>query len=330
VESVADVLTNKVPVPYANAFIGKWHMSGPNPEANIPSAFGVQYFAGFLADIIHNYFDYDIYEQGVKTHQETYATTLFANKAIEWIQGQGQKDPNRPWFMWLAFNAPHKPFHLPPKDLISDKFLSGSQDDIDKNPRKYYFAALEAVDKEMGRLFSSITPQQLSNTIVIFIGDNGTPSEVIQAPFDSNRAKTSVYQGGVGGVLTVAGKGVTREGAHEKALINATDIFATISDLAGSTQTKIYDSVSFKQSLTLSNYNGRTFLYTEWEPAKGPKSDVWAVRDNTYKLMEYSDGTKELYDLSKDPYENTNLITSTMSTSLQEVVNKLQGYKEGL
>lgn len=328
VVSLADILTHDVPVPYANAFIGKWHMSGPDADLNAPSALGVQYFAGFMAGGVRNYFDYPMIEQGVKTRGTQYTTTAFTDKAISWIQGQKSKDPNRPWFMWLAYNAPHAPFHMPPRELINDKTLSGTDEDIKNNPRKYYFAALEALDREMGRLLTSISPEVLANTTIIFVGDNGTPKEVIQAPYSAEKAKASVYEWGVWGVLAVTGKGVTRSDVHDPALINATDLYATIADLAGSNQTQVSDSTSFRQALSWA-YNERNFLYTEWVPAKGPKRDMWALRDAQYKLID-NNGTQELYDLLADPYENNNLMKSALSVDLQEVLKRLGSYEKTL
>lgn len=342
-ETLADVLADasKAPVPYANAFIGKWHMSGPGNEAdlNAPSALGVQYFAGFLAGGVRNYFDYTLDEQGIQKKTTEYTTTVFTNKAIEWIKGQGEKDKNRPWFMWLAYNAPHAPFHLPSKSLLSGSSLalSGSDADIKDNPLKYYLASLEALDKEMGRLLASISPDVLANTTIIFIGDNGTPSEVIQAPYSAEKAKASVYEGGVWGVLTVAGKGVTRKGVHEDALVNGTDIFATIADIAGvqsSTITTAKDSLSFKQAFTSEAYDQRSFAYTEWAPDRGPKREAWAVRDKQYKLIQSTAGRSapqlELYDLIADPYENNNLMTSALSEELKAEVAKLTTFQADL
>lgn len=345
-DALADA--NKVPVPYANAFIGKWHLSGNKADLNAPSALGVQYFSGFLAGGVRNYFDYYLDEQGVETREKTYTTTLFTDKAISWIKSQEQKDPNRPWFMWLAYNAPHAPFHMPPKDLIkSDKLknLSGSTSDIQQNPRPYYLASLEALDTEMGRLLAGLSAEDQANTVVIFIGDNGTPSEVIQQPFDSDQAKTSVYEGGVRAVLVASGAGVTRKGERETALINGTDIYATILELAGyrtsgaslagakTKSTEALDSISFKNAFTNKAFStsglARTFLYTEWVPAKGPSRNYWAVRDNQYKLINNA-RQSELYDLKADPFEKNNLNLGSLSSALKAEMQKLQEIKESL
>jgi arylsulfatase A-like enzyme len=234
--------------------------------------------------------------------------------------------------MWLAYNAPHVPFHLPPKDLITNQTLSGSSEDIKNNPRKYYLASLEALDKEMGRLMSSIPRDVLANTTIIFMGDNGTPSEVIQKPFSKDKAKTTVYEGGVSGVLTVSGKGVVRSGVYVNDLVNGADVFATVLDIAGADVSKMdtKDSISFKPILTSDVSNDRNFLYSEWVPAKGPKRDTWAIRDDRYKLIYFSDKEKELYDLVSDPYENNNLMKSKLDPNLENEIKKLEKLKNDL
>jgi arylsulfatase A-like enzyme len=310
--SLADVLSDstKVSVPYANAFIGKWHMSGPNADLNAPSALGVQYFAGFLAGGVRDYTDYYLDEQGKETRESTYTTTLFTNKAIAWIQDQEKKDANRPWFMWLAYNAPHAPFHMPPKELIQSeslKQLSGTDTDIKQHPLSYYLASLEALDTEIGRVLASLSPEDRANTVVLFVGDNGTPAETIQSPFTSDHAKTSVYEGGVRGVLVVSGAEVTRKGEKDTSLINGTDIYATILDVAGvaSPNSLTKDSVSFKNAFKDSSFSAsplaRNFLYTDWVPAKGPKRTFTALRDGQYKIIKSTQGpraveTYEIYD----------------------------------
>jgi len=72
---------------------------------------------------------------------------------------------------WLAYSAPHAPFHLPPENLHSRSELTGSAADINANKRDYYLAAIEAMDSEIGRLLSSISAEQLANTVIIYFGD---------------------------------------------------------------------------------------------------------------------------------------------------------------
>lgn len=104
--------------------------------------------------------------------------------AIDW-----KAEQEKPWFLWLAYNAPHTPFHLPPSELHSQKDLDDSQSTIDENPLPYYIAALEAMDSEIGRFLDSLSETEQENTLIIFIGDNGTPNQVAQAPYTNRTAK---------------------------------------------------------------------------------------------------------------------------------------------
>ena len=185
---------------------------------------GVTHYAGLLGGMQDDYFNWTLTENGATSTVTEYSTTFFTDSAINWI-GQ-QKSP---WFLWLAYTAPHTPFHLPP-NAIHSSVLSGTDADINANPRDYYFAALEALDTEIGRLLGTV---DRTNAVIIFIGDDGTPRRVVQAPYTLARSKGTLYQGGIHVPMIVSGAGVTRAGQREGALINTTDLFATVADLAG-------------------------------------------------------------------------------------------------
>lgn len=325
--SLADDLANETPVPYANAFIGKWHLAGPAASADptAPWGLGVQHFFGFLGGGVRDYFQYQLVDDGERRPGREYTTTAFTDDAIDWLAEQKKKEDARPWFLWLAYNSPHAPFHLPPKDLITDKSLTG--DDIDESPRPYYFAALEALDKELGRLLASLSAAERANTVIVFIGDNGTPEEVIQDPYAANTAKGTVYEGGVWGVLAVSGAGVTRRGEREDALVNSTDIFATIDELASADAPAPEDSVSFVGAFTDPAFTGRSFAFTEYERGWAPRQ--WAVRDARYKLV-VRGGGEELYDLTEDPFEANDLLEGDPSAEILAKVKELKEQEEVL
>jgi len=94
------------------------------------------------------------------------------------------------------------------------------------------------MDTKIGRLINSLPADQRDNTVVIYMGDNGTPRPVIDTRvFAATHAKSSLYQRGIGVPMTVWGAGVTRTGERERALVNTTDLFATVSELTGVTTT---------------------------------------------------------------------------------------------
>lgn len=283
---------------YSHAVIGKWHLAN---NSNHPSEMGVGYFAGLLSGGIQSYWNWNLVANGQANISNEYTTTKFTDLAIDWIDNQIQ-----PWFLWLAYNAPHTPFHLPPNDLHYQGNLPTDQASIDANPLPYYLAALEAMDTEMGRLINSLSPEEKDNTIIIFIGDNGTPNQVVQE-YRSTRAKGSIYQGGINVPMVVSGKGVSRTRAVENALVNTTDMFATIADIAGTGTTQINDSKSFKP-LFSGTSEFRDYIYTEVQKETG-EIDI-AIRNSTHKYILFGDGSEALYNLNANPFENPNLLSA--------------------
>ena len=166
---------------YATALIGKWHLSENIAD---PITMGVDYFAGILSGGIPNYNNWSLVENGVSSNTTEYATTKLTDLAINWVGTQ-----TKPWFLWMAYNAPHTPFHLAPTDLHSQGNLATDAASIDANPLPYYLSALEAMDAEMGRFLSSLSAEERANTVIIFIGDNGTPAKVVQSPYSRQTAK---------------------------------------------------------------------------------------------------------------------------------------------
>lgn len=301
-----DTNTNKA---YAHAVIGKWHLSR---DVNHPNDMGVDYFAGFTGGGVSSYTDWTLNINGTTSASTDYTTSKFTDLAMDWVSKQ-----SKPWFLWLAYNAPHTPFHLPPSDLHSQGTLASDQGSIDANPLPYYLAAIEALDKEMGRLINSLSEAEKANTVIIFIGDNGTPGKVAQE-YNSRRVKGSIYQGGVNVPMVISGKNVTRMNTSEDALINTTDLFATIADIAGTGTTNIHDSKSFKGLLTDTSSDKRTYTYTE--------NNDHTIRNATHKYIYFNDGSEALYDLGDNPLENPNL----MSTNQLPLNNENSAIKDEL
>lgn len=289
---------------YATAIVGKWHLAGRNTTTNLES-FGMDYYAGVIAGSVPDYYAWDLSEDGASTSQTEYTTKVFTDLAINWVN-----DQDKPWFLWLAYNAPHTPFHAPPAEMHTQGNLPDYADNLDATP--YYMAAIEAMDYQIGRLLANIPAAELDNTVIIFIGDNGTPGQVAQAPYSRRKAKGSLYQGGVNVPMFISGKNVSRTGA-ENSLIGSTDLYSTIAELAGVDNSTINDSKSFKHLLTTVATH-RVFQYAEL--ADGA-DDLWGINNGEYKLIVNANGTEELYDLGNDPYESANLLNSTL-TAAQE------------
>ena len=145
---------------YSNTVVGKWHLS--NNDTNHPTNFGVDYYAGSLGGGVPSYTNWTLVENGQSSNSTEYVTSKYTDLAIDWVSNQTQ-----PWFLWLAYNAPHTPFHLPPSDLHYQGNLPSDQASIDANPLPYYMAMLEAMDTEIGNLLNAMSAEDKENTVII-------------------------------------------------------------------------------------------------------------------------------------------------------------------
>jgi arylsulfatase A-like enzyme len=297
---------------YSHSIIGKWHLSN---DGNTANQMGIDYYTGLVTGALQDYYQWNIFENGTTNQTSEYATTKFTDLAIDWI---GQQD--KPWFCWLAYTTPHTPFHLPPAGTHSQGNLPTDQGSIDADPMPYFLAMIENMDYEIGRLLNSMTTAERENTIIIFIGDNGTMRTVNQLPYRPKSSKGSLYQGGVHVPMVIAGKGVSRVGEREAALVNVTDLFTTIANLAGANMETYQDSYAFNNLLTTTGSAKRNYNYAEI-------SDVtsgYTIRNMEYKLIVNDDGTEEFYDLVTDAYETSDLLQNTLTLVQQTAKTELE------
>lgn len=315
--SLQSFIDSNVPNTYTHAVIGKWHLSGrDNGGIDNPNLMGIDHFAGFQGGGVRGYFDWTLIENGRESPSDVYTTTRFVDLTIDWIAAQ-----EAPWFAWLAFNAPHTPFHLPPPDLHDRDSLSPDQQEIDRDPLPYYLAAIEAMDREFGRLLDSFSTDTRANTVIIYMGDNGSPRRVYQGS-PRQRGKGSVYQGGVAVPMILSGRGVTRMGEREDALVSSVDLFATIANLAGAGTAAFNDSLSFADLLSDAGPGPRSYAYTE-VVSDTLDRDEWAIRNDRHKLMRQLPRPEELYDLEADPMEQENLLRN--GSNVDAVLAELRG-----
>tara|TARA_A100001011_G_scaffold41540_1_gene39159 strand:- start:38826 stop:40169 length:1344 start_codon:yes stop_codon:yes gene_type:complete len=302
---------------YANALIGKWHLS--NNENSRPNEMGIDYFAGLIPGTLTDYNQWELTINGQTNTNEEYITTKLTDLAIEWVNAQ-----EKPWFCWLAYTAPHSPFHLPPATMHSQGSLVDDPASLEVNPRPYYMAMIESIDYEIGRLLSQIPIAERENTVVIFVGDNGTPGSVIQSPFLSNRSKGSLYQGGIHVPLVVSGSGVSRKGQRDRSLVHTADLFSTISQIAGVETPQYHDSQSFYTTFSDTAISPRNYNYSEILDFQKPAKSGYTLRNERYKLIVLDNGSLRFYDLQGDPYEQNNLINQNLSTDQHVAFEELQ------
>jgi len=323
---------------YSLAHFGKWHLTIGNDMANDPANIGgwPHYSGSLNGGLIGGNGGTGTYTSWTKTIDgvtgpingtATYATTDTTNDAITWIDARGAN----PWFAWVAYNAPHSPFHKPPSDLhtYDTTVPSWNTLPIGANQRTHFNAAIEALDTEIGRLLSSMSPAVLANTWVIFVGDNGTPPQVVQDPFSSTHAKNTLYEGGVRVPLLISGPDVINPDRESTDLVHVVDLYSTILEMAGidvaATQpvVKPIDSESLMPQLADQSVAAREILSESFGSTLADDVSGSTVRAGDYKLIRFSDGSERLHYLPSDSDEQTNLLLSPLSNDVQNAHDQL-------
>ena len=303
---------------YDNAAVGKWHLAGG--DETHPNNSGFARFAGSLGSGVSDYFDWEKTEDGSQYQTTTYTTTDTTNEAINSVLSMQE-----PWFLYVAYNAPHAPYHNPPADLCtcSTGFCAASRGGKFRRGR----AALEAMDTELARLLAVVENVD-PDALIVFVGDNGTAGGLSEPPFDGSRAKGTVYEGGINVPLIIKGPEVVP--GEVEALVCTTDLFATFADLAGA-PSQAEDSVSMVPYLQGSSAPIREYVYAEYFSPNGPGPYTVhnrAVRRDRYKLIRREGQPDELYDLLNDPFELTDLFPGLQAgtpewDAYQELVGNL-------
>ena len=307
---------------YSSSLIGKWHLGGHgmNDNNDYPNETGIPHFAGIIGGGVQDYNNYELVINGQANNTTDYITTKFTDLAIDWIN-----DQNQPWFCWLAYNAAHTPLHLPPNNMHTQGNLPTDSASIADNSLPYFLAMIESIDFEMGRLLDNIPASELDNTVIIFVGDNGTSQNVIELPYPGNRGKGSLYQGGVHVPMVISGAGVNRVNEREDALVSFSDLFSTMVELTGTSLSQIHDSYSFAPLLSAQGDGQRDCMYTE--VSSGGNKDGWAARNETYKYIKLDNGGERFYNLIDDPYEADNLLpVGTLNATDLAAFDKLSNH----
>ncbi|MBI5387097.1 MAG: sulfatase-like hydrolase/transferase [Verrucomicrobia bacterium] len=328
-----------------HGMIGKWHLSFGNSDPNTIGGF--THFSGGILGELSAYNDWPTkVTNGVEVtsgwapnpvpHRSytNYATTDNLKDATNWISAQTTNS----WFLWLAFNATHTPLHKPPNELHSYDYLSGADSDIGTNARTYYEAMAESLDTSVSNLLHFLGPQT-NLTTIIFLGDNGTPRSVIQAPYTTNQGKGTLYEGGIRVPLIITGPKVAGPNRSSEAVVSTVDLYPTLLELAGVNLAAtlptnlVFDGQSLLPILTDTNYvpPERCILSENFSGTLKDSVAGRATRNRQFKLILFDNGVQEMYDLSADPYEHTNLLsgwlTSVQQTNYTALMRQLSAWQ---
>lgn len=304
-------------VGYDTAGFGKWHVSlGPFD----PLRQGFEHYDGTISGLKYqSYYNWKRYIDGKASTETGYNTTVVTDSAVAWIRSRS----TRPWFAYVAYSAPHRPYEAPPiaLDPITQASPTSPENVI-------YHGMIEALDTEVGRLVREV---DLANTLVLFLGDNGTVGGSAQPPVLPNKAKSTVYEGGVRVPAFVLGATVTATG-ERAGFVHLVDLFGTLLDAAQLPPPPgPIDSVSLLAPglpPAMRWQPRRKNLFTERFDLTGtlPNGPFLSLRrslrEQRYKLIrtELSD---ELYDLWLDPWESYDLLQGPLSAVEQAAYAEL-------
>jgi arylsulfatase A-like enzyme len=299
-------------VGYTSGIIGKWHQGAA--ISNHPLNRGFDEFFGHLGGG-HVYFPEDLtikdsysvdndegrsYKTWIMRNHEPiqtkkYLTDEFSDEAVRFVE----KHKKEPFFLYLAYNAPHGPLQATQEYL--DRFPN-----IEDKRRKTYAAMVSAVDDGVGKLLNQLEALNLDkNTLVYFLSDNGGPEKDNASDNGVLReGKSSIYEGGFRVPFAMQWKGTVKPGIYNNP-VSALDIFATIAALSKLPikKDKPLDGVNLIPYLTGQN-NGlphETIYLRKFDEKK------YAVRHKDLKLVLKKNGVPQLYDLTKDIGEEDNI-----------------------
>jgi arylsulfatase A-like enzyme len=295
---------------YSTSLVGKWHL-GTNPG---PLGYGFERFYGFTGAEV-DYFKHtnqrgqsDWWRDNKQVEEEGYTTTLLADEAVQQLK---KRDPKKPFYLQVAFNAPHATLAAP-KELTDKHKDTG-----------LYNAVVDGLDQGIGRILTTLDELGLrENTLVIFFSDNGA-SRRMSPNTPLKNGKDTVNEGGIRTPAIVRWPGKAAVGAVSQQPIAVNDLFPTIFaalDLPLPNELKLDGSNQWPALSTGKMLPRPAFLIAS--------QDI-AFIDGDWKIIETADGQRSLYNLAKDIGEANDLATEQPGT-LKSLGAKLDELKKGL
>ncbi len=295
---------------YHTAIVGKWHLGLESP--NTPNERGFDFFHGFLGDMMDSYTTHLRHGNNYMRRNaeviepEGHATDLFSDWAVDYLRLRSQQ-PNQPFFLYLAYNAPHFPIE-PPADWL-DRVKQRSPEMADKRAQNVAF--VEHLDDGIGRVLAALKETGLEReTLVVFSADNGGSLPHAQNNDPWRDGKQSHYDGGLRVPFMVRWPGRIAAGSRSDYAGLVFDLFPTFLELAGAPLPDGLDAVSLVPVLrggTIETQRDLYFVRREGGMAYGGKSYEALIRGD-WKLMQNDPYSPlELYHLKDDPQEKNNL-----------------------
>jgi len=294
---------------YATAAIGKWHL-GHTPGGH-PLERGFDRFYGCLEGCVDYYTHLfhgkteDLYDGTNLVHRQgDYLTELFTEQAVNFIQ----ENKDQPFFLYLAYTAPHYPMHVPPQKYLD--FYGFKPEEVNTHRLKYR-TMVTAMDYGVGQVLNALDQCGIrDNTLVIFFSDNGGQFDQGGCNDPYRGQKHTDWEGGIRVPAIIRWPGhITGPKVCTDPVLSM-DLFDLICQAA---DVNLPDDRPFdthdSSGLFLDGKSGEPrrdffFKYSSEKYFTGR-----AMRRGNYKLVSdtLTDTVNALYDLSSDPAETTDI-----------------------
>lgn len=305
---------------YTTGIIGKWHL-GTSDQFH-PNNRGFDEFWGFLGGSRSYFFnenkedregqDKEILHNHTHVDFNGYLTDEFSKQSIKFIE----ENRDRPFFLFLSYNAVHTPMHAKETDL--EKFK--------EYPRAKLAAMTWAMDRGVGMVLDKLEKEKLKeNTLVFFLSDNGGASNNQSSNLPLKGFKGNKFEGGHRTSFILSWPARVKGEQKYDGLTSSLDIFATSIAAAslGNTPGKPLDGVNLIPHIT-GNEPTEPHRNLYWR-----KEKMAAVRDGDYKLIRLDDYGYRLYNLQDDLGE-TNDLSESQPGLMNELKASLESWESGL
>lgn len=349
--TIAELLKKKN---YVTGIFGKWHLGDNYPmrpsdqgfdESLIHLSGGMGQVGDFTTYYQGNrsYFDPVLWHNNQQQSYQGYCSDIFAEEAIKFIEN----NKDQPFFTYLSFNAPHTPLQVPDEYYQKYKDLDPSEgfgedgkpfypmSESQKEDARKVYAMVENIDDNLNKLFSKLEELEIDDrTIIIFLTDNGPQQQRYVAGLRG--LKGNVFQGGVRAPLLIHYPEKYQGSKKIDQLTAHLDILPTIAEVVGidlPNDRKI-DGKSLIPLMNgdASNFQNRSF-FSYWTRKYPERYNNISIQKSGWKLVGKTDYQApieefELYNLTEDPFELTNLISSQTSKGRELKIEMDELYEE--
>lgn len=314
---------------YHTALVGKWHLGLTSPDQ--PNERGFDHFHGFLGDMMDDYYTHRRHginymrREDAEIDPEGHATDLFTQWAIEYLRERSRT--RQPFFLYLAYNAPHTP--IQPPDEWLEKVRRRQPGISDR--RAKLVALIEHLDAGIGRVLTALRDTGLDDkTLVIFTSDNGGQLDAGATNGPFRGGKQDMYEGGIRVPMCAVWPGRIEPGSRSDRVALTMDIFPTACAAAGARIAHEIDGVSFLPTLLGADQpeRDRLLFWVRREGGRYGGRAYYAARCGDFKLVQNSPfEPMELYNLAADTKEQTPLakdhpMYSKLSAALRDHISK--------